>query len=112
MQNQDLVSLLNSLNAQQSALTDQLQDTTDPGLANAISTEIFEILHRIVLTQNLLFQSDSAQLRAAVATVKSADGTLSAAIGQITKAADVINAVSTYLAYVDKAIDLAKSALA
>jgi hypothetical protein len=110
MQNQNLVSLLNSLIAQQTALTDKLQSTADPGLAGTISTEIYEILHRIVLTQNLLFQSDSDQLKAAVAAVKNADGALSAAIAQMTKAADVINAVSTYLGYVDKAIDLAKAA--
>jgi hypothetical protein len=110
MQNQNIVSLLNLLIAQQTALTNKLQNTADPNLASAISTEIYEILHRIVLTQNLLFQSDSDQLKAAVAAVQSADVALSSAIGQITKATDVINAVSTYLGYADKAIDLAKAA--
>jgi flagellar motor protein MotB len=110
MQNPTIVSMLNSLMAQQAALTDQLQNTADPDLAGAISTEIYEILHRLVLTQNLLFQSDSDQLKAAMADVKKADGALCAAISQIKKATDVINAVSTYLGYVDKAIDLAKAA--
>ncbi|MGD0816358.1 MAG: hypothetical protein ABSA83_22425 [Verrucomicrobiota bacterium] len=109
MQNHNLVTLLNSLIGQQTALTNKLQITRDPDLANAISTEISEILHRIILTQNLLFQSDSAQLKDSVTAVKSADGALSAAINNFTKAADLINAVSTYLGYVDKAIDLAKT---
>jgi predicted neuraminidase len=93
----------------QTALTAKIQDTADPCLARAISTEIYEILHRIILAQNLLFQSDTDQLKASVAAVKNADGSLSTTLCKINKATDVTNAVATYLGYVDKAIDLAKT---
>ncbi len=74
-----------------------------------ISTEIQEIAHRIILTQNLLFLDDSKELEDRINDVKSSSAELSTAIENIKEATDVINAVSTYLAVVDRAIDLAKT---
>ena len=108
-QNPDIQALYNSLCDQQDALSAEIQQTTDPKLAGAISTEIQEIAHRIILTQNLLFLADSPKLQDPVDNVKSASDKLSTAIDNIKDVTDVINAVSTYLADVDQAIDLAKT---
>lgn len=107
-QNQSIKALYQSLCAQQDALTTALQKCKDPDLADAISTENHELMHRIVLAQNLLFEDDSTALRQSVQAVTAASGTTQAAIDSMKKATDVINAVSGYLTLVDKAIDLAK----
>ena len=108
-QNQDIVAIYNSLCDQQDALSAAIQATTDPNLANVISTEITEVAHRIILTQNLLFKADSAKLTAAVNGVSQASDKLTTAIAGINKATALIKAVSTYLTLVDQAIDLAKT---
>jgi hypothetical protein len=109
-QNQTIIALYKTLLAQQQALSERIQNTTDPDLADAISTEIYEVMHRIVLTQNLLFQADFASLQSSVKSVQTASEKLQTALGKVNKAADVVNAVSRFLTYVDKAIDLAKTA--
>ena len=108
-QNPTIAALYKSLCDQQDALTTALQNCTDPNVTDAISTENAEVMHRIVLTQNLLFQSDSTALQQSVKAVTDASASLQTAIGKIQKATDVINAVSGYLTLVDKAVDLAKT---
>jgi len=108
-QNQDIVALYNSLCGHQDALSTAIQQTTDPNLANAISTEITEIAHRIMLAQNLLFKADSAKLSAAVNSISQASDKLTAAITSINNATVLIKSVSAYLALADQAIDLAKT---
>jgi hypothetical protein len=108
-QNDDIVAIYNSLCDQQDALSEVIQITTDPDLANAISTEITEITHRIILAQNLLFKPDSSKLAAAVAGIKQASDNLTTAIQDIQNATAFIKSVSSYLALIDKAIDLAKT---
>jgi flagellar motor protein MotB len=108
-QNASIVAIYQSLNAQQDALSEAIQKTTDPQLADAISTESSEILHRIILTQNLLFQSDSAALQNSADAVTNASGQLQSAILTVNKITDLVNGVTTYLALVDKALDLAKT---
>jgi hypothetical protein len=108
-QNPDIVAMYNSLCAQQDALSAAIQATTDPKLAATISTEIQEVAHRIVLTQNLLFLADAPQLSAAVNSVKIASQNLTTAIGQLKEVTGFLNSVSTYLGYVDQVIDLAKT---
>jgi len=107
-QNPSIVALYNSLCAQQAALSAAIQKTTDPKLADAISTENFEIMHRIVVTQNQLFQSDSVALQQSVRAVTDASPQLQTAIRNIQTVTDVVNDVSCYLTLVDEAIDLAK----
>jgi hypothetical protein len=109
MPNQTLVSLYQSLCAQQDVISAKISKTTDPGIADALSTENYEIMHRIVLTQNLLFQSDSADLKTAVKAATDAAGQLQAAINNIQSVTNVVNGVSQYLSLVDVAIDLAKT---
>jgi hypothetical protein len=108
-QNPSIAALYQSLCDQQDALTDALQNCTDPNLAGAISTENYEVMHRIVLAQNLLFKQDSPALKQNVQAVTDASSKLQTAIGKIQEASDVIDDVSNYLTLVDKAIDLAKS---
>ncbi|HEV2693869.1 MAG TPA: hypothetical protein VG347_13330 [Verrucomicrobiae bacterium] len=108
-QNQTLVTLYKSLCAQQDALSSAIQKATDANVADAISTENYEVMHRIVLVQNLLFQADSPELQASVKAVKDASGQLESAIANIQRVTDFINGVSSYLELVDKAIDLAKT---
>jgi hypothetical protein len=108
-QNPTLVALYKSLCSQQDSLSAAIQKTTDSNVADALSTENCEIMHRIVLTQNLLFQSDSAELQADVKAVQTAAGQLQNTITNIQKASDVVNGVTQYLALVDEAIDLAKT---
>jgi flagellar motor protein MotB len=108
-QNPTLAALYQSLCSQQDALSAALQKTSDPNLADTLSTENYEIMHRIVLTQNLLFQSDSSELQADVKGVQIAASQLQNTIANIQKAADVVNGVTQYLTLVDEAIDLAKT---
>ena len=108
-QNPDILAIYNSLCAQQDALSAAIQVTTDPKVAATISTEIQEVAHRIILTQNLLFLEDAPALSAIVANVNTASQKLTTAIGQIQQVTAFINSVSTYLSYVDQAIDLAKT---
>jgi hypothetical protein len=108
-QNPTLVTLYQSLCAQQDAISKAIQDATDPTLATTLSTENFEIMHRIVLVQNLLFQSDSAELRKGVKAVTKAAGQLQEALEDISSASDIVNNVSQFLGLVDEAIDLAKT---
>jgi hypothetical protein len=108
-QNQSIVAIYNSLCDQQDALSTAIQATTDPKFAATIATEIAEIAHRIVLTQNLLFKQDSPQLTAGLDEIKTASQNLTAAIGAIQDTTGFVTSVSSYLTYVDKAIDLAKT---
>jgi hypothetical protein len=107
--NKSILALYNSLSAQQAALSAAIQKATDPNVADALSTESYEILHRIVLAQNLLFQSDSAALQQSVTAVTNASGQLQSTITNIQNVSNVIGAVSSYLGLVDQAIDLAKT---
>jgi hypothetical protein len=108
-QNPDLLTIYNSLCSQQAALFAEIQQTTDQKLATTISTEIQEIAHRIILVQNLIFRADSIQLSGMVAGVQTASTNLTQAITQIQQVTGFLNAVSSYLADVDQAIDLAKT---
>jgi hypothetical protein len=107
--NPDLVAIYNALCSQQDALSAQIQQTTDPAMADTISTEIQEIAHRILLAQNLLFKADDPRLTTLAASVASSSQKLTTAIGQITQVTNFLNSVSSFLAVVDQAIDLAKT---
>jgi hypothetical protein len=108
-QNPNILAIYNSLCAQQDALSDAIQGTTDPKMAATIATEIQEVAHRIILAQNLLFVADAPQLNNAVNNVKSTSQNLTTAISQITQVTGFLNSVSAYLSDVDQAIDLAKT---
>lgn len=108
-QNPDILALYQSLCAQQDALSAAIQNATDQKTATTISTEITEVSHRMILAQNLLFQSDNDQLAALVKSVGAASKNLTTAIGQIQNVTGFLNSMNAYLACVDEAIDLAKT---
>ena len=108
-QNQSILAIYNSLCDQQNALSAQIQTIADPKLAATVSTEIDEIAHRIVLVQNLLFKQDSSELAASLSNIKSASQKLTTSIGKIQNTVGFSNSISTYLTYVDQAVDLAKT---
>jgi hypothetical protein len=108
-QNPDILAVYNSLCAQQDALSLAVQQTTDPKLAAVISTEIQEVAHRIILTQNLLFLADAPKLSPLVKNIGAASQQLTTAISQIQQVTQFLNGVSSYLSLVDQAIDLAKT---
>ena len=107
--NPDLQTLHETLGAQHQALYEQLDTVPDANTADAIVTEMQEILHRMNLVQGLLFRATSDALKASLADVAAANGALTQALASAQKAADVIAGVSKFLGYVDKAIDLAKT---
>lgn len=108
-QNQSLITIYNSLCDQQDALSTAIQQTTNQQQAIAISTEIQEIAHRIILVQNLMFAADSTELASMAVSVQAASKNLTQAITQIGQAAGFLSSVSNYLNDVDQAIDLAKT---
>jgi len=108
-QNPDILAVYNSLCAQQDALSQTIQQTTDKKMADVISTEIQEVAHRIILTQNLLFLADAPQLSPLVKNIAAASQQLTTAISQIQQVTQFLNGVSSYLSLVDNAIDLAKT---
>ncbi len=107
--NEDLQKLHDSLLSQHQALYDKLDEITDPDVAKAIITEMQELLHRIDLVQGLLFRQTTQALKNSVQKVEDADTDLEEALKAAETATDFIKGVSTYLALVDKAIDLAKT---
>ena len=107
--NPDLQQLHDLLLAQHQALYDKLDDVTDPGTAQAIVTEMSEILHRIDLVQGLLFRQTTSALKKSLQKVEDADSELTEAIKSAETATDFIKGVSSYLGVVDQAIDLAKT---
>jgi exonuclease VII small subunit len=107
--NPDLQQLHDLLLAQHEALYNKLDDVTDPAAAQAIVTEMSEILHRIDLVQGLLFRQTTSALKKSVQKVEDADSELTEAIKSAQSATDFIKGVSSYLAVVDQAIDLAKT---
>lgn len=106
--NPAIVSLLTSLQQQHQALATQMETVEDPAVAAALVQEGAEILARINAAQNAMFVEVAATLTAAVAAVGTADKQLTEDLAAVTKADDVINAVSKYLGWADQAIAIAK----
>lgn len=107
--NDDVKGILDILLKQHQALLDAIDETSDADVASALVIEMHEVLHRITIAQQLLLNETNAKLEDATAKVADASKELSKALGDIQKAADVVKGVSTFLTYVDKAIDLAKT---
>jgi len=107
--NNTLQAIHDLLVADVGALSEAYDTANDSNLASAISTEIGEITHRINLLQRLIFVQQSAKLDGMLPKIQTADAQVNVAIKTASKAADVINGISTFLGYVDKAIDFAKT---
>lgn len=95
--------------AQHNALSQTLDVTSDPDKAKAILMEMQEVLHRIDLTQNLLFTESSKKLDGTLSAIKEANDALTKSIQGINNLADFLNSVSSFLKGVDQAIDIAKT---
>ena len=106
--NPDIRDLMQILLDRHSALLAELDTVTDPQLGDAILTEAQEVLHRINLTQNLLFIDLKPKLADAVSAVADADKQLTKDLKDIDDAAKFITKLTGFLGYVDKAIDIAK----
>ncbi|MDR3436703.1 hypothetical protein [Telmatospirillum sp.] len=106
--NQDLDSLHHTLLALNGWLSDKLGTITDAALAQAVVTEMREVVHRIDLVQGLLFTAASDRIAAEVKKVTDASGGLDGALGTATSVTEVVNTMTSFLTLVDTAIDLAK----
>ena len=107
--NPSLKQVHEQLLAQHATLADQLGQTTDSNMAQAILNEMKEILHRIDLVQGLLFAQTSAALQVAVNNVDTANTALTNALQTVSTVSDLVSATSEFLGYVDTAIDIAKT---
>ena len=107
--NDDLDRLHDMLIAASQRLHDKLNDVTDPDLADAIVTEMREVVHRIDLVQSLLFTAASTRIAAAVKDVDAANVGLAASIKAIGSVTQLVNTITSFLTLVDTAIDLAKA---
>jgi hypothetical protein len=107
--NDNIKDILDTLLKQHQALLDEIDETNDADIASALVIELHEVLHRITISQQLLLNETNTKLEAAAGKVEDASKELTKSLGQIQKAADVVKGVSTFLTYVDKAIDLAKA---
>jgi hypothetical protein len=111
-QNDSVKDLMQILLDQHAALLAKLDDADDSNLRKAILAEAQEILHRINLTQNLLFVALTPALDAALTAVKGSDAALKQDLGDIADTAAFIDKITGFLGYVDQAIDIAKKVAA
>jgi hypothetical protein len=107
--NKDIKELHAALLAQHQTLYKKLDGITDPAQAKVVLTEMQEILHRVDMLQGLLFSQTTGALTQSVQKVQEADVDLGKAFDEAKSAGDFVKSVSTYLTYVDEAIDLAKT---
>ena len=106
--NDTLKQIHEMLLARHNALADALGDQADPAKADAILTEMQEILHRIDLIQGLLFRQSSNALENTLANITRANKELARAIKSVDDVASFIKSVTGFLKFVDQAIDIAK----
>jgi hypothetical protein len=107
--NESLKELHGLLLSQFDVLVKKIDGTTDPAMAQAIVTEMKEILHRVDLVQNLLLRETTESLKTAVEEVKNADKELSKELKKIKEIKNLVDSVTAFLVCVDRAIDLAKA---
>ncbi len=107
--NREIQRIHQLLLAQHSALAAKLGEEQDPDKAGAILAEMRETLHRIDLVQGLLFRETSQALQRKVEKIQQASDALTRSLGSIRNIGEFIKSVTTFLRYVDEAIDLAKT---
>ncbi|HJX25205.1 MAG TPA: hypothetical protein VJ252_03550 [Chthoniobacterales bacterium] len=106
--NKSLKEIHDLLVAQVNSLSDAIDETSDIAVAKQLLVEMQEVVHRVNVTQNLLFTKASAEIDACLPQIRSADSTLKQSIASIQNVAKALNQVTELLTYVDQAIDLAK----
>jgi methyl-accepting chemotaxis protein len=90
-------------------LSKQLDDVSDADQAKKIVDEMQEFNHRVTLVGGLLFHQQSQSLDQKVEAIRQGKGAVDRAIKNIADLANMLQAVSDYLALVDEVIDLAKA---
>jgi hypothetical protein len=91
------------------SLSDAVGKTNDVATAKQLLVEMQEVLHRVNVTQNLLFTQASQELKDMLPAIKQADSELKQSLQSVQNAVKVIAQTSQLLEYVDKALDLAKT---
>lgn len=109
--NDSLRILQDTLVKQHKKLRDAIPGAADAAARQALLTEMSEITHRVQIVGSLLFKAQSQALSDKVAEVNKATRQVNAAIAQIQKLKDLLDAMSGFLTLVDEAIDLAKKIL-
>jgi archaellum component FlaC len=107
--NDTLKQIHDLLVAQVDALSNAIDQTDDTAAAKQLLTEMDEVTHRLNVIQNLLFREESSELDSYLDQVKKSNQALTKSINAIKSVADVIQKTTTFLTYVDEAIDFAKT---
>jgi gamma-glutamylcyclotransferase (GGCT)/AIG2-like uncharacterized protein YtfP len=107
--NADLKSMHGNLLTLNQKLRNSLDDITDAAMAQAVVTEMREIVHRIDLILGLLFAASAKKISDAVKAVDQANEQALKSLDQIKTVTGVVRTVSGVLTLVDKAIDIAKT---
>ena len=90
-------------------LSQIMGQTTDATVADKIVTEMQELVHRIDLSQKLIFTRGSDALSNSIDNINQANRSLQDAIDRIQDVAKFLNATTEFLKFVDQALDLAKT---
>lgn len=111
MLNQTISDLHDILVGQVSNLSAALGNTTDPKIAKKLLLEMQEVIHRVDLSQNLMFAEETKELQGYLPDIQAASAALQKSLNQIGQVADIISATTKLLHVVDQALDLAKTLL-
>jgi hypothetical protein len=106
--NGDLHDLQGTLADQVQNLHDELGDVSTIDEARAIQGEITELNHRVTTVGNLLFTQQTARITQAMDRVRDATADANKATKTIGEISDFLKTMSSFLALVDKVIDVAK----
>jgi archaellum component FlaC len=107
--NDTLKQIHDLLVAQVDALSSAIDGTDDTNTAKQLLLEMDEVTHRINIIQSLLFREESSELDGYLDQIKKANQSLTKAVNSVKSVADVMQKTTTFLTYVDQAIDLAKT---
>lgn len=107
--NDALITLQDTLIKQHKRLREALGTVDTDDQRRTIIREMFEITHRIQLAGGLLFAAQSQDLDAKVAAVRKGTAKIKAAIDELDNLQHFLDTMSSFIALVDEAIDLAKS---
>ena len=109
--NKTINQIHNLLVSQVASLSNALSNTTDPGKAKQLLLEMQEVVHRVDVSQNLLFANTSKDLEDCLPGIRAANTTLQNSVRQIGQVATIIDDTVHLLKLVDQALDLAKTLL-
>ena len=111
MANQIISELHDMLVQQVSNLSAALSNTTDPKIAKTLLLEMQEVTHRVDVSQNLMFATETKELQSYLPNIQAASTALEKSIAQIGQATSIITATTKFLNVVDQALNLAKTLL-